>query len=793
MDELIILRSSTRRMAKLIRSTPEGLHVEGYDEAATFAWEVRPVDGIEALAMELEHLARDPHACVIRGSIKPACSAKKVVNRRQHVGKDGVEGDWDNHRPGRRWVAFDIDKLTLPDSMRESPDVRSMVTLARGSLPEPFASTACAYHLSASAGLDDWKTVSMHLWFWLDRPVYDLSWRRWAEGKAVDAAFFKSVQPHYTADPICEGFTDHLAGVRTGLIAGLRDVVQVPEELQDFDGWQATVDAELRAKAAELEAKRAAIVGAPEQSASAARAFAIKTLAGAIDDILSAPVGGRHDMLCRKARRIGGYVQPGFLDESEAWGAIEAAIVAIYDAKRHATARKSAREFFEKGMEQPYDVSTVGRKPAKKPVLRVVPDPVDDDIPMPDGGANVARKAKRKASGVEWVDMGEKGAILPTAANLAALMDWMGYRARRNLMSHQTEWEGAPSDIARECQQAAMASIIMDEAARLGWTLSEASFWRSLSAVEARRAYHPVVDWVRAKPWDGVPRFEYLFGTLTVKPEFVEFAGLMRIQLERWLIAGGKCLALSSNASEGIAVQGVLVLQGKQDLGKTRWFRSLLPHPSWVFEGAKMDPSNKDLVIAATSAFLTELGELDGTTKKSDVAELKAFLTRATDEYRAPYARKSETYPRRTLFGATVNPDEFLVDTTGNRRFWMMPVDAADSNHGLDMQQIWAEAVARAEAGEPHWMPDEHKAGQLALAAKFETRSEWADDFFRCWRMPVQGESVSWVKVSDIRQQMCPDRHWPQSELKSFTQFLKSSGVQLSLRQGVRYACVVRW
>jgi putative DNA primase/helicase len=82
---------------------------------------------------------------------------------------------------------------------------------------------------------------------------------------------------------------------------------------------------------------------------------------------------------------------------------------------------------------------------------------------------------------------------------------------------------------------------------------------------------------------------------------------------------------------------------------------------------------------------------LDGTFRKSDIANLKAFVTSDADVYRMPYARSSNRYPRRTAFIASVNETQYLVDDTGNRRFWTIPVESIDYEHTVDMQQLWAE------------------------------------------------------------------------------------------------------
>jgi predicted P-loop ATPase len=105
----------------------------------------------------------------------------------------------------------------------------------------------------------------------------------------------------------------------------------------------------------------------------------------------------------------------------------------------------------------------------------------------------------------------------------------------------------------------------------------------------------------------------------------------------------------------------------------------------------RLIPADKDSVKQCVSHWIVELGELESTFKKSDIDMLKAFVTKKTDELRLPYDRASTTYQRRTAFYASVNAREFLTDTSGNRRFWVIPVKGIDVNDGVDMQQLWAE------------------------------------------------------------------------------------------------------
>ena len=95
---------------------------------------------------------------------------------------------------------------------------------------------------------------------------------------------------------------------------------------------------------------------------------------------------------------------------------------------------------------------------------------------------------------------------------------------------------------------------------------------------------------------------------------------------------------------------------------------------------------------------------------KKEVARLKGVLTRDSDKVRKPYARAESEMPRRTVFVATVNQTNFLVDDTGNSRWWVIPVVAVNYEHGIDMQQLFAQLAVEFKAGAQWWLTAEEEA-----------------------------------------------------------------------------------
>ena len=207
---------------------------------------------------------------------------------------------------------------------------------------------------------------------------------------------------------------------------------------------------------------------------------------------------------------------------------------------------------------------------------------------------------------------------------------------------------------------------------------------------------NPVARWIDSIPWDGISRVDEFCDTVSSKD-----TELKNMLMRKWLLS---CVAAAFE-EEGVALEGLLVFQGAQGMGKTLWFKRLADFSKgWLLEGATLDPKDKDSVKKAVSHWIVELGELESTFKKADINQLKAFITSRSDEMRLPYDRSFTNYQRRTAFFASVNEPEFLADGSGNRRFWCIKVTDINPHHGIDMQQVWAEVKATIyEPGHKNW------------------------------------------------------------------------------------------
>jgi putative DNA primase/helicase len=240
---------------------------------------------------------------------------------------------------------------------------------------------------------------------------------------------------------------------------------------------------------------------------------------------------------------------------------------------------------------------------------------------------------------------------------------------------------------------------------------------------------NPVRDWISGRPWDGQSRLQDFCATVVERADYP--TALKDILIHRWLLSAAAAV-LCDRPFKG---RGVLTLQGPQGIGKTSWMKALLPPGPLREECIKLDHhldgSDKDSVIGAVSAWITEIGELDSSLRK-DVARLKGFLTRDWDKLRPPYAREQVEWQRRTVFGATVNDEQFLVDHTGNSRWWTISCEKLNFNHDIDMQQLFAELALQYRDGGQWWLTFEEEKLLAAYNLRHRSVSAIADRVQDC-------------------------------------------------------------
>jgi putative DNA primase/helicase len=317
------------------------------------------------------------------------------------------------------------------------------------------------------------------------------------------------------------------------------------------------------------------------------------------------------------------------------------------------------------------------------------------------------RSTPGQSSEVVWADKDNKNRPLRTIANVRLLLRHLGWNVRYDEVK-KNAWYDIPGAYSMDNRDNAWMARVLSECYKAGFPIGKDLLNLYLFEIQDDYKYNPVRDWILSKPWDGVDRFSDLAGSLVLEERKCS-RELGNLLLKRWLVS---CVAAAfAGDRDLLQFRGVLVLNGPQAIGKTKWLQALVPEGSgWFLSGHTLDTRDKDNVAKCISHWIVELGELDATFKAQDVSRLKSFITPASDPIRRPYAPQPSKYMRRTVFCGSVNPDEYLVDSTGNTRWWSLPVTECNFAHGIDMQQVWAQVRTWHLEGERYWLDRSEQA-----------------------------------------------------------------------------------
>ena len=171
------------------------------------------------------------------------------------------------------------------------------------------------------------------------------------------------------------------------------------------------------------------------------------------------------------------------------------------------------------------------------------------------------------------------------------------------------------------------------------------------------------------------------------------------------------------------------VLMGEQGARKSSFWAAL---GGEFFSDALRDISSKDDLMVLHRSWLMEWAELDHITSKKHAGQVKAFLSQSTDMFRVPYGKATEAFPRRCIIVGSTNRDSgFLVDETGNRRFWVVPVTCtlqSPINVSALLQErdaLWSAAVAAYRNGEASVLTAEQEAQVAVENTNYLIESPW--------------------------------------------------------------------
>ena len=205
--------------------------------------------------------------------------------------------------------------------------------------------------------------------------------------------------------------------------------------------------------------------------------------------------------------------------------------------------------------------------------------------------------------------------------------------------------------------------------------------------------YHPVRDYLNSLQWDGTERVRYaLRHFLGAEVNNYNYEVLLLFMLG----------AVTRVFKPGTKFEVMLCLVGGQGAGKSTFFRFLAVRDEWFSDDLrKLDDDN--IYRKLQGHWIIEMSEMIATANAKSIEDIKSFLSRQKETYKAPYEVHPKDHKRQCVFAGTSNTLDFLpLDRTGNRRFLPVQVQAeAAEVHILEDEaasrayigQMWAEVM----------------------------------------------------------------------------------------------------
>ena len=314
------------------------------------------------------------------------------------------------------------------------------------------------------------------------------------------------------------------------------------------------------------------------------------------------------------------------------------------------------------------------------------------------------------------------------------------YDFRFNVLTEQTEYRKKGESVFHLVDQRVLNTLCM-KVRKQGINCWDKDVSRLLLS-EQIPDFHPFTEFADSLPeWDGVDRVSEL--ARRVSDEALWVSGFHRWMLgmvAQWMKLEGQC----ANAV------APLLVSTEQGRCKSTFCSIILPEELQRFYIDKFDLTSVSGCEQKLSQFgLINMDEFDRYSVRS-MANLKNLMQLKKLTFRKSHRSYYSQLPRIASFIGTSNQKELLTDTTGSRRFLCVEVKGKIDCSRPDYAQLYAQLKAELLAGERFWFTSVEEKEIQEHNRFFYKQSPEQDIFFRCFRLPKEGEEAMLLSPTEI-------------------------------------------
>ena len=314
------------------------------------------------------------------------------------------------------------------------------------------------------------------------------------------------------------------------------------------------------------------------------------------------------------------------------------------------------------------------------------------------------------------------------------------YVFRFNVLTEQTEFCKKGEKVFHLVDQRALNTFCM-EARKQGVNCWDKDVSRLLLSQQIAD-FHPFSDYAEKLPeWDGVDRVSELARRVSDEALWVNgFHRWMLGMVAQWMKLEGQC----ANAV------APLLVSTEQGRCKSTFCSIILPEELQRFYIDKFDLTSVSGCEQKLSQFgLINMDEFDRYSVRS-MANLKNLMQLKKLTFRKSHRSYYSQLPRIASFIGTSNQKELLTDSTGSRRFLCVEVKGKIDCSRPDYAQLYAQLKAELLAGERYWFTSEEEKEIQENNRYFYRQSPEQEIFFRCFRLPKEGEEAMLLSPTEI-------------------------------------------
>ena len=314
------------------------------------------------------------------------------------------------------------------------------------------------------------------------------------------------------------------------------------------------------------------------------------------------------------------------------------------------------------------------------------------------------------------------------------------YDFRFNVLTEQTEYAPKGTSTYELVDQRVLNTLCL-VARKNGINCWDKDVSRLLLSQEIAD-YHPFLDYMDNLPdWDGIDRVSELASRVSDTPLWIE-------GFHRWMLGmTAQWMAMDVQCANAVAP---LLVSTEQGRCKSTFCSILLPTELQRFYIDKFDITSVSGCEQKLSLFgLINMDEFDRYGIRT-MATLKNLMQLKKLTFRKSHRAYYSQLPRIASFIGTSNQKELLTDTTGSRRFLCVEVKGKIDCTLPDYAQLYAQLKTELLNGERYWFTSEEERKIQEHNRMFYKFSPEQDVFFRCFRLPMEGEEGIQISSTEI-------------------------------------------